>query len=294
MFHLLLAHDLTARSEIALIRAARLALEREGQLTIVHVIDADLPAPAIDAQRRYAQEHLELEVRRLLGRDKPPHRLEIVSGEPAEGIAAHAESLSIDLVVAGRHRRRMIADMFIGTTIERLLRQVHRPVLVVNNSDQSPYRNVLIPVEFSDVTAAAIRFAAVFLPQAHFHLLHAYKGPLQDYVAALSLTFSREERAKFAGPIGEQAKQAMTRLIEALGLEARRPLVTIKNDDALALIQQELAKQKTDLLVMGTHAWSGLDRLLVGSVTDAVLRSSKYDILVVPGHRSPDRDSGRG
>lgn len=52
MFHVLVAHDLTARSEIALIRGARLALEREGHLTIVHVVDGDLPAPAIDAQRR--------------------------------------------------------------------------------------------------------------------------------------------------------------------------------------------------------------------------------------------------
>lgn len=282
MFQVLLAHDLTTRSEVALVRGARLALERKGHLTIIHVVDEDLPTSVLEAQRTHAQSYLELEVRRHLGRDKPACRIEIVAGDPAECIAAQAELLSVDLVVTGRHRRRVIADMFIGTTVERLLRQVRRPVLVANNPDQSPYRNVLIPVEFSDVTAAAIRFAAVFLPQARFHLLHAYKGPLQDYVTALSLTFSREERAKFAGPIGEQAKQAMARLIETLGLEDRRPLVTIVNDDALALIQQELAKQKTDLLVMGTHAWSGLDRLLVGSVTDAVLRSSKYDILVVP------------
>lgn len=180
----------------------------------------------------------------------------------------------------------MISDMFIGTTVERLLRQTHRPVLVVNNPDQSPYRNVLIPVEFSDVSTAAIRHTTAFLPQAHIHLLHAYKGPLQDYVATLSLTFSREERGKFAGPIGEQAKQAMTRLIDTLGLGARRPLVTIENGDALALIKEELAKLKTDLVVMGTHARSGLDHVLIGSVADAVLRSSRYDMLVIPVHKS--------
>lgn len=136
MFHVLLAHDLTARSEIALIRGARLALERDGHLAIVHVVDGDLPAPVIAAQRRHAQEHLELEVRRLLGRDKPAHRIEIVTGDPAECIAAQSESLSFDLVVAGRHRRRVIADMFLGTTVERLLRQTRRPVLVVNNPEQ--------------------------------------------------------------------------------------------------------------------------------------------------------------
>lgn len=287
MFHVLVAHDLTARSEVALIRGARLAQERDGCMTIVHVVDSELPAKAIDTQRRYAKEHLDHEVRHFLGRDKPPLRIEFVSGDPAESIAMQAESLSVDLVVAGRHRRRVIADMFIGTTVERLLRQTRRPVLVVNNPDQSSYRNVLMPVEFSDVSATAIRFAAAFLPQARLHLLHAYKGPLQDYVATLSLTFSREERAKFAGPIGRQAKEAMARLIETLGLDTRQPLVTIKNGDALELIKEELARQKTDLVVIGTHAPSGLDHVLLGSVADSVLRSSRYDTLIVPVHDAP-------
>ena len=44
-FRVLLAHDLTGQSEIALVRAARLAFEREGHLTIVHVVDSALPAP---------------------------------------------------------------------------------------------------------------------------------------------------------------------------------------------------------------------------------------------------------
>lgn len=286
MFQALLAHDLSARSEIALIRGARLAQERDGHLTIVHVVDSDLPAPVIEAQQRNAREYLELDVRRLLGRDKPAVGIEIVTGDPAECIAAEAESRRADLVVAGRHRRRVIADMFVGTTVERLIRQSRRPVLVVNNPDQSPYRIVLIPVEFSDVSKAAIRFAASFLPEARIHLLHAYKGPLQDYIATLSLTFSREERAKFAGPIGEQAKQAMTRLIDTLGIGSHQPLITIETGDALALINEELAKQKSGLVVMGTHARSSLDQVLVGSMADAVLRSSWYDMLVVPVHGS--------
>lgn len=289
MYQVLLAHDLTARSEIALVRATRLTLERKGHLTILHVVDGDLPEQIIEAQRAHAESHLEIEVRRWLGRDKPPHRIEIVSGDPAETIATQAEKLTVDLIVTGRHRQRVIADMFIGTTVERLLRQIRQPVLIVNNPNQSPYERVLIPVNFSDASSEAVRFAAAFFPKACLHLLHAYKGPFQDYVAALSLTFSREERAKFAGPIGEQAKQAMARLIETLGLSDRQPRVTIKNGDALALIEKELAKQKTDLVVLGTHARTGLAHVLIGSVAEAVLRSSKQDVLVVPVHGPFDR-----
>jgi nucleotide-binding universal stress UspA family protein len=286
MYEMLLAHDLTERSEIALVRAARLTLEREGRLTIFHVVDSDLPDPVIEAQRADAERYLETEVRRRLGRDKPRYHIDIGVGDPADAIAAHAQVRGVSLVVAGRHRRRAIVDMFIGTTVERLLRQIQRPILVVSNSNHSPYRRVLMPVDFSDASMAAIRFAAAFIPEADLHLLHAYKGPFQDYVAALSLAFSRRERAKFAGPIGQQAKQAMSQLIENLGLGERRPKVTIENGDAVTLIEEELAKRKTDLVVIGTHARSGIAHALIGSVAESVLRSSVCDILVVPVHGS--------
>ena len=74
MFQALLAHDLSARSEIALFRGARLAQERDGHLTIVHLVDSDLPAPVIEAQQRHAGEYLELDVRRLWGVTSRPSR----------------------------------------------------------------------------------------------------------------------------------------------------------------------------------------------------------------------------
>lgn len=264
---MLVAHDLSVRSEIALVRAARLAREREGHLTIVHVVGGDLPAPAIDAQRTEAKYYIESEVRRWVSRDKPACRIEIVIGDPAQSIASMAESIAADLVVAGRHRRRAIADMFKGTTVERLLRQIGRPVLIVNNGNQSPYRRVLIPVDFSDASTAAIRFAADLLPEASLHLLHA-----------------RRWSAAVVGAAAEEATETMSRMIDTLALSARRPIVTVRSGEVLALIKEELARQKTDLVAMGTHTKTGVLHALTGSVAVSVLGSSACDVLVVPVH----------
>ena len=108
---MLLAHDLTGPSEIALVRAARLALERDGHLTILHVVNSELPAPVIEAQRAHAKTCLESEVRRWLGY-KLPYRIDIGIGDPAGAIAARAQAHDVDLVVTGRHQRRVFADMF--------------------------------------------------------------------------------------------------------------------------------------------------------------------------------------
>ena len=171
-YRVLLAHDLTGPSEIALVRAARLTLEREGHLTILHVVDSELPAPVIEARRARAKSCLETEVCRWLGSRKLSYRIAIGVGEPAGAIAARAQAHDVDLVVTGRNQRRAVANR--STTVGHLLRQAQRPVLVVGNPNQSPYQRVLIPIDFTDASAARIRFAAAFLPQARLHLLHAY------------------------------------------------------------------------------------------------------------------------
>jgi len=282
MYQVLIAHDLTERSTFALADAADIALDRESHLTILHVVDSGLSSQVFEAHRHQAKGHLEVEVRRLASHTVLPHRIEVVAGDPAEEIAAQALARSIDLVVVGRHRRRPIADMFRGTTVERLLRQVRRPVLVVNKRSQLSRRRMLIPIDFSDASKVSIRFAAALFPEAALHLFHAYTGPFQDYIAALTLTFSRAEKAKFAGSLGEHAEQAMARFIDGLGLDPGRIAATVRNGDTAALIKEELERQEMDLLVMGTHARSGIARALIGSVAEAALNSSDCNILVVP------------
>jgi nucleotide-binding universal stress UspA family protein len=323
-YRVLLAHDLTGSSEIALVRAARLTLEREGHLTILHVVDSELPAPVIEARRAQAQSCLETEVCRWLGSRKLSYRIDIGIGDPAGAIAARAQGHDVDLVVTGRNQRRAVANRF-TTTVRHLLRQAQRPVLVVGNSNQSPYQRVLIPIDFTDASAARVRFAAAFLPQARLHLLHAYKRRFQDYIAAPSLTFGpEEERGKISGPerddcslshhtalsfclarglfrkpaptlqdrapVERQRKQALSWLIEASGLGERRPVVTIEGGDALALVRQELARQKTDLLVMGAHARSATEHTSISSAGGgAVGWRSPCDVLFLSLYDLPDR-----
>jgi nucleotide-binding universal stress UspA family protein len=277
-----LAHDLTGPSEIALVRAARLALERDGHLTIFHVVDSRLPAPVIEAQRAHARSSLESEVRRWLGQCKLSYRIDIGVGEPVSAITARAQADNVNLVVTARHYQRAFASIFAPAAGGRLLRQTPRPILVVSSSNQSPYRRVLIPIDCTNASAARIQFAAAFLPQARLHLLHAHKRCLQDYVAPLSLAISREQQnGKFRGlPRQEQPERALGRFIETLGLGQRRPLVTSEDGDAVALVKQELAREKVDLLVLGADA--SLERAPIGSGALAALGSSRCDLLFPP------------
>jgi nucleotide-binding universal stress UspA family protein len=284
-YRVLLAHDLSGPSEIALVRAARCTLERDGHLIILHVVDSRLPAPVIEAQRARARSHIEAEVRRWLGRSELSYHIDIGVGDSASAIAARARAHSVDLVVTGRNQRRRFADMLTPTTVGRLLRQAWGPILIVRSSDQSPYRRVLIPIDFTSASAARIQFAADFLPQARLHLLHAHRRCFQDYVAPLSSALSQVgERGGVSGLAQQRPTPVSSWFIETLRLGGHRPIVTIENDDAPAAVRKELARRKTDLLVLGTQARSGTAHVPMGSVAEAALGSNRCDMLLLPLH----------
>jgi nucleotide-binding universal stress UspA family protein len=147
MYRVLLAHDLTVQSEIALVRASRLALERRGHLIILHIVDSRLPARVIEAQRTRARSYLEAEARKWLGRGRLTYSIDIGVGEPAGAIAARAQAHGVDLVVTGRHQRALAHGHIRAITVGRLLQQIQRPLLVVTirtspRTDESSSRSI--------------------------------------------------------------------------------------------------------------------------------------------------------
>jgi nucleotide-binding universal stress UspA family protein len=281
-YRVLVAHDLTAASDIAFLRGARLALERDGELILLHVVDNRLPPLVLEERRACARSRLETELCRWLGRGRLPCRIDVGIGEPGGAIAARAQAYGADLVVLGRHPRRTLADRLRSSTVRRLLRRIGRPVLIAANRSQCPYRRVLVPVDLSDAVPFAVRFAADLLPRANLHLLHAFRPRLMDYAGTLAAAFSPGQAGKGALLTAQHAEAAARRLIAVLPPDRPTPTLTVENGDALLVIRKELARQKTDLLVVGDSACSDLGRARIARAAEMALRSGPCDILFLP------------
>jgi len=80
----------------------------------------------------------------------------------------------------------------------------------------------------------------------------------------------------------EAAKEEMTNLIASdprlTGLKVN---TTVANAEAVALIEQVAKEQKVDLIVVGSHGASGVERLILGSAAEAVLRRASSPVLIV-------------
>jgi nucleotide-binding universal stress UspA family protein len=82
----------------------------------------------------------------------------------------------------------------------------------------------------------------------------------------------------------EEVLDELRRALDAAGIATLDVTLAAEAGDAVATIVDRAVVIPADLLVMGTHGRSGFDRLLLGSVTEKVLRHAPCPILTVPPH----------
>jgi universal stress protein E len=282
MKRILVASDLSQRSRRALRRAMALTRQFGWELSILYVADDDRPGALIAEECRGAEEALH-ELVEKLGAPSPPSAPSVITrvGDPFRVIVDEANAVQADLIVMGAHRKRLLGDVFTGTTIERVMRLGGRPVLMVNADSEAPYAKVAAAVDLSEASANALRTARklgllepsstaavhAFTPIAEGHM--HYAGIEGELIAEHVAASAREARSAVAGFLAD----------DGLGDIAT---VIVERGAPFEVIQDAVKKMRTDLLVIGTRGYGGLKRILLGSVADQVLRGIGCDILAVP------------
>ena len=148
MKKLLMATDLSARSDRALERAVTLAREHSAKLTVVHVVDEDLPASLADAQEKAAKQAIHKHIGGLTAGNGPHISIEVVFGRAYVDILEMSEKTEAEMIVLGMHREDAFKDMFRGTTVERIIRAGNVPTLLVKDRVSGPYRQIIVGVDF--------------------------------------------------------------------------------------------------------------------------------------------------
>tara|TARA_R110002110_G_scaffold84563_1_gene219694 strand:- start:982 stop:1830 length:849 start_codon:yes stop_codon:yes gene_type:complete len=279
MKKILLATDLSARSDRALDRAVNLARLHEAALEIVHVVDEDLPDALATAQRDAARSAIEAEIGQLDSANELAVSVHVVLGRAHVDILDLAEKTDAEIIVLGMHRIEPIKDMFRGTTVERIIRGGQLPVLLVRDRVGGPYGNALVGVDFSVYSRRAVEFAVKLVPGGAFHLVHAYDVPFKGFLHG-----SDTRRV-----VNQQQKDQFDRMIEdemagfLAGIKGSPPRIEQIMEEGVAreVIARQVDLLKPELLVIGTHGRTGVAHALLGSVAEDVLNNPPCDVLVV-------------
>lgn len=282
---ILVATDLSSRSELALQRAAMLARQHGAELIILNVVDDDQPADIIEEEIGRAEDILKQQADRLADLPAGKPLVKVLPGDAFNTIVETGQKVAADLLVMGAHRKQILKDVFIGTTLERVIRTGHLPVLMVNQPAAAEYKSVLLPVDLSDVSAHAIHTARSlgFLYNLQLTVLHAFM-PIGKDVMHYAGTDAKQVTEHVNRSI-EETRMELDNFLEESTLAGLEYQVVLLENHAYDVIPKAVESEQPDLLVIGSRSHSGVKRVLLGSVADFVLRKIDRDILVVPPAR---------
>ena len=138
--------------------------------------------------------------------------------------------------------------------------------------------NILAPTDFTDVSNSAVAYAAklAVATGAHLHLHHV----VADAVATQTVT----DTPSFGHALDDVVKTGKARLKALLGANERAalsPTAHVAFGQPAEEIAEYAAQNGIDLIVLGTHGRSGLEKMWLGSVTEKVLRQAECPMLVV-------------
>jgi nucleotide-binding universal stress UspA family protein len=146
-------------------------------------------------------------------------------------------------------------------------------------------RRILCPIDFSDHSRHALdcAFALARWYGSHVIVLHAYtRWPPEDAIPP-----SRLEGALYApSPDVQIDREGMRRqmqlFVQGSGADTICDVVLQETGDVHREILAQAAATAADLIVIGSHGRSGFERLLLGSVTEKILRKATCPVMVVP------------
>ena len=111
----------------------------------------------------------------------------------------------------------------------------------------------------------------------HATLLHAFVA-----IGKGKLSISGADTAEYEASEQQYATDELIGFLAANDLGSQKWSLRVEEGAPLDVITRAVEQMNADLIIMGTHARSGLLKELIGSVTEAVLRSVNADVLAVP------------
>jgi nucleotide-binding universal stress UspA family protein len=274
MVKILVASDLSARSDRAVARSFALAKQLNAELIVLHVVDADLPEDLRNHTLEWAHKALSREIETLETSTGVKFLIEVGAGHPSSEIAARADAAKADLVVLGVHNQATeLRKIFSETTAGKIARATRAPILLVKGDARARYQSAVIGIDFSALSRAAFRQALRIAPAARFYLVHAYHVPFKAFISDPRL--SREIVDALNDQmelIGEWAKNA------GISVDALEKI--LREGEPLHILYAECSRLKADLIVVGTHGATGVGRAIWGSIAADLLDAPPCDVLI--------------
>ena len=269
--HLLWMHDLSTRADAALHPIVALARGGRSAVTVATALGATVPLEADGSLPEgspvvaRARAHL-VRIEEELARHGIQARIQVAAGRP-EALALRAiQDDEVDLVVAGSSGVAGLDRLLLGSTARKLVRELPTSVLVVGRRPFKGLGKLLSAIDVDSPTASLAISRTADVSRA--------VGALPTWLSVVEAGSGAEDLHGVEARLRTKVQQELGGALPP-GWSAR---ATVDETSVAGILREA---NNHDLVVMTTAGRRGIQRLLLGSVTEEVVEACPVSVLVV-------------
>lgn len=230
-----------------------------------------------------------------------------LSGSVGPALAQYVKELGIDLVVMATHGRGGVRRAWLGSVADHLVRHLRVPVLLVRPGEDGAApahgagaSQILVPIDGSplaeDVLGPAADLARLWGSELTLlqvvHPVVLFSDEMLGWPAPYDAELTASRRSQAEDYVRDIAERLRGEGLRATG-------VVVVGWGAADTILQAAKPEQVAAIALTTHGRGGLQRLVLGSVADKLIRAAEVPVLVYrPAHaakpKAPRRTTARG
>lgn len=142
-------------------------------------------------------------------------------------------------------------------------------------------KKIIVPVDFSKITTKLIDYSTYIAEKlsATIHFIHAVTYVSGDAMIGAPFAVEYEERML------TDAQTKMSNLLEDNREKSPGCTGEVVIGDPVDIIVKTATEKEVGLIIIGTHGTKGLEKILLGSVTERVLKRAPCPVLTMNPHK---------
>ena len=282
---LLLSTDGSEFSEGAIREAIKLAKTCSSKLIAISVIETNpeyetIAPQLIEKAEKETRQHLE-SVKERASKEGVDCEIIARQGENAyKYVIEEAEKNKVEMIIMGRRGRKGIKRLMMGSETARVIGHAPCNVLVVPRAATINFNRILVATDGSKYSDMAVREAISIAKRRGSSLIAISVVPSEGASPfdIVHTEMMKETIVEKELKLAECTIKDMKELSVKEGVSVTGLIFAGKPYDAIITTAKE---KQADLIIVGSHGRTGIDRLLMGSVTERVIGLSECAVLVV-------------
>ncbi len=284
---ILLSTDGSEYSEGAVREAIRLAKKCSSRLTAITVVDtnpefAALAPQIVEKKAKSARTNLDAVLSRA-GKEGVACETVIREGEESyRYIVEEALKNKCTMIAMGRRGRTGLTRLMMGSVTARVVGLAPCNVLVVPKAAHMEFKGIVVATDGSKYSAAAAS-EAIGLAKRNGSQLTVISVVPSELTTPTDVDFTLTQREHIVQKEMHEAEKNARAVKEAAQKEGVAVKAFVLSGKPADAIIETARDRNADLIVVGSHGRTGLEKLLMGSVAERVIVLSSCPVLVVKG-----------